>query len=261
MVWPLSRSLWISGETWLWPSRNTAVANSIEIPGSTAHRQIFVVGDGLHDGFDPGARGLEQFVIRQRRVALGEFVNQPVVLAREHRVHRQQGLVFAGSDVAGEDTAVGVGRQIALAVDDNLAALDAQARGPRRVRAVNHRSVDESSNGVGKLARVVCIGPRPCKDGPPEERQLDRSRPVGIEVGIAGRHPDVCGLGIALPGQVEIVIEELTPHPHEITRAGRVGLGAFLFDDDIADDTRIGPVGDHFADAVGKTGFRQAQQR
>jgi hypothetical protein len=57
------------------------------------------------------------------------------------------------------------------------------------------------------------------------------------------------------------MVHELTPDPQEITRAGRVGLGTFLFDHDIADDAGVGPIGDHCADVVGEMCFRQAQQR
>jgi hypothetical protein len=113
---------------------------------------------------------------------------------------------------------------------------------------------------LGKFARVgvVRAGSRDRRCA--EERKRDLTGPLRIEVGIAGRHRYMRGLRVPLPGQVEVMVQELTPDPKKIACTGRVGLRAFLFDHDIADDPRVGPIGDHGAGAVGEMRFRQSQQ-
>jgi len=137
------------------------------------------------------------------------------VLAQEQRLHRGELDVLVRADVAGHKAAAGIGhRQIAgsgfqLAFDKRPQTIGRSPVGP-----VHHRAIDPRRDIGNLLARIRRAGAaRRIKERAKERNRL-RTRSQRIKICVASRYGNA-GRRCARRGQVDVVVEKLSPHIDE----------------------------------------------
>jgi hypothetical protein len=209
------------------------VVASIGLQGSRTEErgQELLVGDGLQQGAHQAAGTLVDRVAVQSGIAPVDAFGEPVVLAHEQGVECGQTQLLVGAHVTGQEhqlarAARGIGQR-AVVVRQQIAGAGgqpartvefAQGQSAFLARAVDVRAVD--ADLVLLLARVRGVGPRLGVVDRAVEGDEHAARGAGVEVGVAGRHRDVCRLGrVGSLAEVDVVVQELPPLPQVVTGA------------------------------------------
>ena len=198
-------------------------------------RQELVVGDAGDLRGDDRAGLVVELVSGPVRVRGRKQVDLAVVLAQEQRVQCRQIGILLSPDVSRRVGAVDDRKVVSLRGEQATVGT-AQRGGGRRVRAVDHRGVQPAGDVVDR-GRGLSVDPGRRVDHRPGQRYRSAQR------GIACGHGDVDVGDLVGEGQVDVMVDELSPgvhHPGEALGVGDLGVP---IDHQVADGAGIGQVG------------------
>ena len=209
-------------------------------------RQELGVGDVGDLRGDDRASLLVELVAGPVGMRHRQLVDLAVVLAQEDGLQGGEVGIFPNPDISGHVGTID-DRQVIALRGQQITARTAQTGSGGRIRAIDHRAVDPARHVIGGGGRTA---------GDTGQRVDDRTghRDRTAQHGVAVRNRDVDVGDVVRQGEVDVVVDELTPGVHHPGQSlGIRGLG-IAGDHQIADRAGVGQVGAKRRDPIAELG-------